>query len=423
VLRRPILFSPSHSLQVVVVLQQVFQLIQKVLSKWLNDAQVVEVTRLLLVLPAALPVLADLNWDSKGQTLGDALSEGHLSGMSGPVLLAVTNTIRPFLCLVPPSALLLSSYRGPAISREMGDGVCQACVPPGGELCSDLDLCHLVFLQFTRSSNARVQCPTSHSSPWPLGSLPAEWEGCCPASGGIVCCKAGHQHQSMSEPSACWSPSPLPPLPSLGTHPTSPGLPGRGLLIPADHTMLLPQSVCAIFEKSVKTLLDDFAPMVPQLCEMLGQMYSTIPQASAIDLTRQVRSHARGWGCRSPGRLGTCGASSSFSPSLSLAAGSHLCPRACPLPSHQGPLLARYLSHADPLPARYVGLTLLCAGAVVRLLHAWSLEASCQEWLFLLLAKLVGPSLFLGFIPTPGRWVPSLQGSGSRKPPCETGLP
>lgn len=38
----------------------------------------------------------------------------------------------------------------------------------------------------------------------------------------------------------------------------------------------------------MKTLLDDFAPMVPQLCEMLGRMYSTIPQASALDLTRQV---------------------------------------------------------------------------------------------------------------------------------------
>ncbi|XP_074077720.1 importin-13 isoform X2 [Macrotis lagotis] len=48
------------------------------------------------------------------------------------------------------------------------------------------------------------------------------------------------------------------------------------------------EAVCAIFEKSVKTLLDDFAPMVPQLCEMLGQMYSTIPQASALDLTRQL---------------------------------------------------------------------------------------------------------------------------------------
>ncbi|XP_023608447.1 importin-13 isoform X1 [Myotis lucifugus] len=47
-------------------------------------------------------------------------------------------------------------------------------------------------------------------------------------------------------------------------------------------------AVCAIFEKSVKTLLDDFAPMVPQLCEMLGRMYSTIPQASALDLTRQL---------------------------------------------------------------------------------------------------------------------------------------
>lgn len=28
--------------------------------------------------------------------------------------------------------------------------------------------------------------------------------------------------------------------------------------------------------------------MVPQLCEMLGRMYSTVPQASALDLTRQV---------------------------------------------------------------------------------------------------------------------------------------
>lgn len=39
--------AASHSspcLQVVVVLQQVFQLIQKVLSKWLSDAQVVEVS-------------------------------------------------------------------------------------------------------------------------------------------------------------------------------------------------------------------------------------------------------------------------------------------------------------------------------------------------------------------------------------------
>lgn len=52
--------------------------------------------------------------------------------------------------------------------------------------------------------------------------------------------------------------------------------------------LVLPQAVCAIFEKSVKTLTHDFAPMVSQLSEMLGQMYSTIPQVSALDLTRQV---------------------------------------------------------------------------------------------------------------------------------------
>lgn len=42
----------------------------------------------------------------------------------------------------------------------------------------------------------------------------------------------------------------------------------------------------------MKTLLHDFAPMVSQLSEMLGQMYSTIPQASALDLTRQVHLSA-----------------------------------------------------------------------------------------------------------------------------------
>lgn len=40
----------------------------------------------------------------------------------------------------------------------------------------------------------------------------------------------------------------------------------------------------------MKTLTHDFAPMVSQLSEMLGQMYSTIPQVSALDLTRQVGS-------------------------------------------------------------------------------------------------------------------------------------
>lgn len=65
------------------------------------------------------------------------------------------------------------------------------------------------------------------------------------------------------------------------------------------HVLL--QAVCAIFEKSVKTLLHDFAPMVSQLSEMLGQMYSTIPQASALDLTRQVHTltfHCS-WNCLS----------------------------------------------------------------------------------------------------------------------------
>ncbi|KAI3368319.1 hypothetical protein L3Q82_008027 [Scortum barcoo] len=60
-------------------------------------------------------------------------------------------------------------------------------------------------------------------------------------------------------------------------------------VVEVSHRYVRPhEAVCAIFEKSVKTLLHDFAPMVSQLSEMLGQMYSTIPQASALDLTRQT---------------------------------------------------------------------------------------------------------------------------------------
>ncbi|XP_024129202.1 importin-13 [Oryzias melastigma] len=48
------------------------------------------------------------------------------------------------------------------------------------------------------------------------------------------------------------------------------------------------EAVCGVFDKSVRTLLFDFGPMVPQLCDMLGQMYGAFPQASALDLTRQM---------------------------------------------------------------------------------------------------------------------------------------
>ncbi|CAB1326473.1 unnamed protein product [Coregonus sp. 'balchen'] len=47
-------------------------------------------------------------------------------------------------------------------------------------------------------------------------------------------------------------------------------------------------AVCGVFERSVKTLLNDFAPMVKQLSEMLGQIYIAFPQASALNLTRQM---------------------------------------------------------------------------------------------------------------------------------------
>lgn len=48
------------------------------------------------------------------------------------------------------------------------------------------------------------------------------------------------------------------------------------------------EAVCGVFEKSGRTLLHDFGPMVAQLSEMLGQIYSSFPQASALDLARQM---------------------------------------------------------------------------------------------------------------------------------------
>ncbi|XP_030258338.1 importin-13-like [Sparus aurata] len=48
------------------------------------------------------------------------------------------------------------------------------------------------------------------------------------------------------------------------------------------------QAVCGVFDKSVRTLLHDFGPMVAQLSGMLGQIYIAFPQASALDLARQM---------------------------------------------------------------------------------------------------------------------------------------
>ncbi|KAM9349553.1 importin-13-like [Symphorus nematophorus] len=48
------------------------------------------------------------------------------------------------------------------------------------------------------------------------------------------------------------------------------------------------EAVCGVFDKSVRTLLHDFGPMVAQLSGMLGQIYSAFPQASALDLARQL---------------------------------------------------------------------------------------------------------------------------------------
>ncbi|XP_072220397.1 importin-13-like [Leuresthes tenuis] len=54
------------------------------------------------------------------------------------------------------------------------------------------------------------------------------------------------------------------------------------------HDSEVVEAVCGVFDKSVRTLLHDFGPMVAQLSEMLGQIYQAFPQASALDLARQM---------------------------------------------------------------------------------------------------------------------------------------
>ncbi|MED6277607.1 Importin-13, partial [Characodon lateralis] len=54
------------------------------------------------------------------------------------------------------------------------------------------------------------------------------------------------------------------------------------------HDLEVVEAVCGVFDKSVRTLLHDFGPMVAQLSEMLGKIYRTYPQAPALDLTRQM---------------------------------------------------------------------------------------------------------------------------------------
>uniref|UniRef100_A0AAR2JS02 Importin-13 n=1 Tax=Pygocentrus nattereri TaxID=42514 RepID=A0AAR2JS02_PYGNA len=54
------------------------------------------------------------------------------------------------------------------------------------------------------------------------------------------------------------------------------------------HIFTVSQAACAVFEKSLKTLIRDFAPLVSQLCELIGQLFSAYPQACALDLTGQL---------------------------------------------------------------------------------------------------------------------------------------
>ncbi|KAJ8305632.1 hypothetical protein KUTeg_016177 [Tegillarca granosa] len=46
--------------------------------------------------------------------------------------------------------------------------------------------------------------------------------------------------------------------------------------------------VCELFKRSLRTLMDDFAPMATDTAQMLIQMYQTVPHAVILDLSKQL---------------------------------------------------------------------------------------------------------------------------------------
>ncbi|XP_071841095.1 importin-13-like [Apostichopus japonicus] len=48
------------------------------------------------------------------------------------------------------------------------------------------------------------------------------------------------------------------------------------------------EAVCSLLQRCSRTLLDDFKPMSSHLCQLIGQIYSTIPQSSVLELAEQI---------------------------------------------------------------------------------------------------------------------------------------
>uniref|UniRef100_A0A8C5HDG2 Importin-13-like n=1 Tax=Gouania willdenowi TaxID=441366 RepID=A0A8C5HDG2_GOUWI len=57
------------------------------------------------------------------------------------------------------------------------------------------------------------------------------------------------------------------------------------------HDSEVVEAVCGVFDKSVRTLLHDFGPVVAQLSEMLGRIYTTFPQAVGGASPRSLTDH------------------------------------------------------------------------------------------------------------------------------------
>lgn len=48
------------------------------------------------------------------------------------------------------------------------------------------------------------------------------------------------------------------------------------------------KAVCDMYKRVLKTLMDDFAPMLQDVSRMISEMYHACPHASLLDLVRQV---------------------------------------------------------------------------------------------------------------------------------------
>ena len=56
------------------------------------------------------------------------------------------------------------------------------------------------------------------------------------------------------------------------------------------HRLMLSfQGICDMFKRAIRTLADEFTPLISSVSQMVAQMYSASLQGALLDLAKQVK--------------------------------------------------------------------------------------------------------------------------------------